>query len=159
MTPDDLHKAIAAIGALIREKSELASILRNNGFVKCDTPACNCGSWHPRYGLPERMAELKEILADAGHPLCNKNGNQIPRALRALVAERDALLSQLPDPADICGFCGLPGADKFPHPVRWPAENSAGTELVHAECEAAECLRGSNLCQGREREEFLRSTT
>lgn len=58
---------------------------------------------------------------------------------------------------DICGFCGLPGADKVPHPVRWPAENSACTEYVHAECEDRECLRASDLCQGKEREDFLRT--
>jgi len=40
---------------------------------------------------------------------------------------------------DICGFCGEPGADKMPHPIRWPGEQSAGTEFVHAECEQEEC--------------------
>lgn len=41
----------------------------------------------------------------------------------------------------ICGFCGKPGADKTPHPIRWPGEESAGTELVHADCENSECSR------------------
>jgi hypothetical protein len=58
---------------------------------------------------------------------------------------------------DICGFCGLPGADKYPHPIRWPDENSAGTELVHAACEQAECARASALCQGKARDDFLRN--
>lgn len=58
---------------------------------------------------------------------------------------------------DICGFCGLPGADKVPHPIRWPQENCAGTDFVHAECESAECARASALCQGKEREDFLRN--
>ena len=58
---------------------------------------------------------------------------------------------------DICGFCNQPGADKIPHPVLWPDENRAGTELVHAECEQQECSRASALCQGRAREEFLRN--
>lgn len=57
---------------------------------------------------------------------------------------------------DVCGFCGLPGADKIPAPIRWPQENEAGTEFVHAECEAEECARASALCQGKERELFLR---
>lgn len=64
---------------------------------------------------------------------------------------------QVQDERDICGFCGLPGADKIPHPIRWPDENSAGTELVHAECEAAECARASAMCQGKTRDEFLRN--
>lgn len=57
---------------------------------------------------------------------------------------------------DICGFCGLPGADKMPHPIRWPGEESAGTELVHAECESIECKRAHARLTDRQREEFLR---
>ena len=59
------------------------------------------------------------------------------------------------DEDDICGLCGLPGADKIPHPVYWPQERRPDTDLVHAECEREECERASILCQGREREEFL----
>jgi len=61
---------------------------------------------------------------------------------------------QVDEPRDICGLCGLPGADKIPHPIHWPGERIAGTELVHAECEAAECARASALCQGKARDEF-----
>lgn len=61
------------------------------------------------------------------------------------------------DNDDICGFCGLPGADKIPHPIRWPDENSAGTEFVHATCEAAECKRASDLISGEARLRFLRN--
>lgn len=57
--------------------------------------------------------------------------------------------------ADICGFCGEPGADKIPHPIRWPGEQSAGTELVHAECEKAECGRAFYALTQKERHEFL----
>ena len=59
--------------------------------------------------------------------------------------------------ADVCGFCGLPGADKVPHPVRWPGEESAGTEYVHAKCENEECQRAHSLLNDRQREQFLRS--
>jgi len=58
---------------------------------------------------------------------------------------------------DICGFCGKPGADKFPHPVHWPGERSAGTELVHDECEAEECRRAHALLSEEQRRRFLRS--
>jgi hypothetical protein len=74
--------------------SELRDVLLRGGFVPCDSPVCNCGSWHHRYGLPERMSELKDMLADAGRPLCNDNGNLIRNALAQLIAERDALLSR-----------------------------------------------------------------
>jgi len=61
-----------------------------------------------------------------------------------------------PEEQDICGFCGQPGADKFPHPVRWPGEENAGTELVHAVCENAECGRAHRLLSDAERRAFLR---
>jgi hypothetical protein len=86
MTPTPSQEPVA------RERErDLEDVLIRNGFVRCDIPACNCGSWHARYGLPERMAELKELLSDAGHPLCNDNGNLISNALAQLIAERDAL--------------------------------------------------------------------
>jgi len=58
---------------------------------------------------------------------------------------------------DICGFCGQNGADKIPHSVRWPNEQSAGTEFVHSECEQAECARASALITGKHRDDFLRN--
>ncbi len=73
------------------ERDELRDVLLRNGFVPCDSPACNCGSWHHRYGLPERMQEIKDELAEAGHPLSNENGNMPLNALRELIAERDTL--------------------------------------------------------------------
>ena len=42
---------------------------------------------------------------------------------------------------DICGFCGEPGANKIPHPHRWPTEVNPNSELVHADCEQEECHR------------------
>lgn len=82
-----------------RERDELEDVLRRNGFVRCYIPACNCGSWHHKYGLPERWAELKDALAEAGHPLTNDNGNRMLNALRALIAERDEALRRLDRPA------------------------------------------------------------
>ena len=58
---------------------------------------------------------------------------------------------------EICGFCNLPGADKIPHPVRWPGEDSAGTKYVHNKCEDIECHRAHSLLSDKEREFFLRN--
>lgn len=69
--------------------------LRRHGHVRCDIRACNCGSWHHRFGLPERWDEIKDALAEAGHPLCNENGNIVLRALAELVAERDMYKASL----------------------------------------------------------------
>jgi len=56
---------------------------------------------------------------------------------------------------DICGFCGFPGADKIPHPVRWPGEEPAGTEYVHARCEQEETRRAHEALSVAERAAFL----
>ena len=61
------------------------------------------------------------------------------------------------DDQDICGFCGLPGADKIPHPVRWPGEESADSKYVHATCEAEECRRAHSLLTDKQRADFLRT--
>lgn len=57
---------------------------------------------------------------------------------------------------DICGLCGQPGADKVPRPILWPDERVPNTAFVHADCEAEECARASELCQGAARDKFLR---
>jgi hypothetical protein len=44
------------------------------------------------------------------------------------------------DDQDICGLCGLPGADKFAHPMHWPGETVPDGELVHSECEMVATL-------------------
>lgn len=80
---------------IARERDELRDVLLRGGFVPCGIPACNCGSWHPRFGYPERMQEIKDALAEAGHELSNANGNLTLNALKALVAERDELRRQL----------------------------------------------------------------
>lgn len=76
-------------------ENDMQDVLIRSGFVRCGIISCNCGSWHHRYGLPERMDELRRILEEAGHPLCNENGNLIGNALNELVAERDALREDL----------------------------------------------------------------
>ena len=76
---------------------ELQDVLIRNGFVRCDSAACNCGSWHARYGLPERWDEVKTALAEAGYPLCNENGHLVIEALKALIDERDRLRELAPN--------------------------------------------------------------
>lgn len=76
-----------------KEKAERC--LQSHGYVRCDAPACNCGSWHPRGGLYERMRELESALGEAGHPLSNENGNLVLNALRELIADRDRLAGEV----------------------------------------------------------------
>lgn len=57
----------------------------------------------------------------------------------------------------ICGFCNKGGADKIPHPIRWPGEESAGTEFVHKDCEDAECRRAHSMLSSEEIAAFLYS--
>ncbi len=89
---------------------------------------------------PREMSGMREISADEVEAL------------------EDVLSKATKDEdEDICGFCGEPGADKMPHPVRWPGEESAGTELVHIECEREECRRAHAALTDRQGEDFLRS--
>ena len=62
----------------------------------------------------------------------------------------------LGDDEDICGLCGLPGADKIPHPIHWPGEQIPDTDLVHASCEAEECRRAHSLLSDKQRQDFLK---
>lgn len=86
---------------------ELQDVLIRNGFVRCDIAACNCGSWHARYGLRERFEELRDMLDEAGHPLCNENGNLVRNALQSLIEERDRLRAT-PAPGAPAGFKLVP---------------------------------------------------
>lgn len=58
---------------------------------------------------------------------------------------------------DICGLCGEPGADKIPHPVRWPDERIPDTDYVHASCESDECARAHANLSDSQRIKFLDS--
>ena len=58
---------------------------------------------------------------------------------------------------DICGLCGLPGADKMASPNHWPGERVPETELVHQACEEAECGRAHAALSDKQREAFLRT--
>jgi len=84
-------KDCAAMVEKMYDANDLQEVLIRNGFVRCDIAACNCGSWHHRYGLPERLNEVKDMIGEAGHPLCNENGNLVNKALGELIAERDKL--------------------------------------------------------------------
>ncbi len=74
--------------------ASLRGVLERNGFVRCDVPACNCGSWHARYGYPERFRELSDALKDAG-VLNNDTGNIASRALAKLIEQRDAQAAEV----------------------------------------------------------------
>lgn len=95
-----LRLALQANVDLAAESERLQDVLLRNGFVQCDIAACNCGSWHARFGYPERITEIKDALQEAGHPVCNDNGNLISKALAGLVGERDSLRAALEDIAE-----------------------------------------------------------
>lgn len=83
------------------EIARLRDVLASKGFVECDIPACNCG-WHHKYGLPERWAEIKEVLIDAD-ALNNDTGNTPLNAIKKLIsqlADKDAEIARLREDAE-----------------------------------------------------------
>jgi phosphoribosylformylglycinamidine (FGAM) synthase-like amidotransferase family enzyme len=72
---------------------DLQNVLFRHGFSRCDIPACNCGSWHQRFGLPERFREIEDMLEEAGFPLCNANGHLVSRALADLIRGYELLVT------------------------------------------------------------------
>ena len=88
----DCRKAEAEIAGL-------RDVLIHKGFVECDIPACNCG-WHHRYGLPERWAEIKEVLIDAD---VLDTGNMPLNAIKKLISQLAELQKRLADAGE-----GLP---------------------------------------------------
>ena len=90
---DDATEALALIEAQREQLAELRNVescLNRNGFHRCTSAACNCGSWHQTGGLSARWDELKQDIEDAGYPLCNENGHILRKALASLIAEREA---------------------------------------------------------------------
>ena len=65
------------------------------------------------------------------------------------------------DTDDICGYCGLPGADKMAvwtgSGLYWPVEFKPETEFVHHACEEAETIRAHSCLSPEQREHFIRS--
>ena len=47
---------------VMEERRVLTEVLYQNGFVPCDIPACNCGSWHHVGGFKRRFDEIDEVL-------------------------------------------------------------------------------------------------
>ena len=54
--------------------------------------------------LRDVLRRIRDILADAGHPLCNENGNLIREALKQLVEERDQLAAQAAEIAELRAY-------------------------------------------------------
>jgi outer membrane murein-binding lipoprotein Lpp len=76
------------------EVDDLKDILLRNGFVPCDVPACNCGSWHPRYGATALIREIATALEDGG---ISTNGITIPAAVNSLIAKNAELEQRVKD--------------------------------------------------------------
>lgn len=104
---------------------------------------------------PERDYQHDQLRDRIAEVIAEENNRQVSGKSVNVTQVTETGDTRSPDDEDICGFCGLPGADKFPHPVRWPGEQSAGTELVHEQCESAECARAHAALSDKQREQFL----
>ena len=52
------------IAKLQAKVEALEGVLYRSGFVRCDIPACNCGSWHQTGGFAARFKEIDEATED-----------------------------------------------------------------------------------------------
>lgn len=72
----------------LREDHEKAKdVLRSAGFVRCDIPACNCGSWHQVGGFKARVLEIQEVVEEAGF---STNGRTLLDAVKDMANCADA---------------------------------------------------------------------
>lgn len=60
-----------------------------------------------------------------------------------------------PEESDLCGLCGLPGANKIPSPMLWPGQRSPNGPFVHDYCENAETSRAHANISQAQRDAFL----
>lgn len=72
----------AAWDDLAAENAALRDVLLRGGFVQCDIAACNCGSWHQRYGWPERFHEIDAATEDEA-----RNGETLLARVQRIIAE------------------------------------------------------------------------
>ena len=63
------------------EIERLTDVLYQSGFVPCDIPACNCGSWHHTGGFAARFREIDEATSDFW-----KNGETLLDRIKRIVA-------------------------------------------------------------------------
>ncbi len=68
------------VAELLAERDRLRRVLWDNGFRRCDVPACNCDSWHPHGGFYARFREIDEAVGD-------HNGKTLLRAVEEMCAE------------------------------------------------------------------------
>jgi len=112
---------------------ELRQFLLDQGYRSCDSPACNCGSYHLVHGYPERMAELREVLDPAngetllaaakrmklamGDP---NNGETLAAARRMRLAMGDPMYNIKPTSDEAIALL-----EAFREPIPYPGFNLA----------------------------------
>jgi len=119
------------------EIARLRDVLTSKGFVECGIPACDCHSWHHRYGLPERWAEIKAVLIDAD-VLNNDTGNTPLNAIKKLISQRDAEIARLSE--DAARYRLTPAVvDCLKRGLNcWPEQNNAEGAEIRAILKQAE---------------------
>jgi len=68
------------------EIERLKRLLCESGFVRCDIPACNCGSWHQTGGWAARFREIEEATHDYW-----QNGETLLDRIKRMAAEIERL--------------------------------------------------------------------
>ena len=97
---DALRAALAApdeVAAAVEAEREVwIDFLHRSGFRRCDSAACNCGSWHHVEGWPKRFREIDEATRDDW-----RNGETLLTRVERICAERDGLKAALAAPDEV----------------------------------------------------------
>lgn len=78
----------SAFDSLRRERDDAVRFIRDAGYRPCDSPACNCGSWHGGHAM-ERLAEISDALPWANGPTVLERAQSVVMELSAARDDRD----------------------------------------------------------------------
>ena len=108
----NLREARQALKQIARDlQGDAVDFLRRQGYVRCDIPACNCGSWHAREGYYARFREIEEAVG--GH----QNGKTLLRIVEENVSDLSEAVALLRS--------GRHNPGPGPHQPEWDARKAA----------------------------------
>lgn len=118
-------RALRQIEALTEERDEALDFIRRSGHRRCDSPACNCNSWHGGHAM-QRLAEISDELPWTNGPTILERCKSVIMELSAAREDRDRFQSELAAlRAQHAELTKCPSCNGLPH-VRYDAGDFQG---------------------------------